>query len=414
MGAVAFVRDGKVVYARGDGLADVSAGRRFTPATPADGGSLAKTFTAAVLWGLVHEGRVKIDAPVVTYVPEYPYPETTVRQLIAHTNGLPPYYEQFDPYFRADEVRSTTGLLAAIPKLQPRPRFVVGTRFEYSNVGFDVAALVIERVLARPIHAVFRERLFAPLRMDSAFARPARFVEWPGPRTLGYRWSDTAWVVKDVFDNEGFIGGSNVYASALDLALWAAANAAGTAVPHAVLERGQEHPVIDGHPSPITGLSWYCDDSHARCQYSGAINAFHSLAYWDREHRTAVSMVSNSDLTPWALITLQRDLVAALEGREPITPPRPDFLQARTAALDEFVGQYAAPNGHLIAVSAASTGLRLRENGGLEFDVFQVSTDTFYVPGLDYFLGFSDDPSNRRVHVRSMFRDFSALRVRPE
>ncbi|MEO6447386.1 MAG: serine hydrolase domain-containing protein [Gemmatimonadaceae bacterium] len=411
MGAVAFVRDGKVVHAQGEGMADVAAGRAFTPATPADGGSLAKTLTSAAVWTLVNERRIVVDTPVTAYVGEFPHAATTVRQLIAHTNGLPPNYESFDPYFGPNELRTTVGLLAVVRRVMPKPRFAPGTRFEYSNLGFDVAALVVERVTGQPIATFFRDRFLAPLGMNSAFARPGRFADFPGPRTLGHRWADTAWVVVDVFDNEAFIGGSNVYFSALDLARWAGAHANGTALLPAIQSLGQERPVIDGRPSPITGLSWYCDDSQERCQYTGAINAFHSLAYWDRERGEAVAMVSNSDLAPWTQITLQRDLVMALAGREPDRAPRPAFVTVDARRRDAVAGRYAALGGDTITVTNTRDVLRLRVGRGLEFDVFHVAPDEFYVPGLDYFLGFSGHADARRIHVRSMFDDFAAPRI---
>jgi CubicO group peptidase (beta-lactamase class C family) len=411
MGAVAFVRNGEVVHAQGAGMADVAAGRAFARATPADGGSLAKTLTAAAVWTLVHEKRIAIDTPVTTYVAEYPYAGTTVRQLIAHTNGLPPYYEAFDPYFGPRDVRTTAALLAVVRRAMPQPRFAPGTRFEYSNLGFDAAALVVERVTGQSIGTFFRSRFFAPIGMDSAFARPGRLADFPGPRTMGYRWADTAWVVADVFDNEAFIGGSNVYFSVLDLARWAGAHARGTALPRAVQTLGQSRPVIDGHPSPINGLSWNCDDSGDRCQYTGDNTAFHSLAYWDRARGGAVAMVSNSSLAPWTLITLQRDLVAALEGREPDRRPRPAFVNLTTDARAGVAGRYAAPGADTITVTDSKTGLLLRVGSGLVFDIFQVAPAEFYVPGLDQFLGFTGDPDARRMHVRSMFVDFVAPRV---
>lgn len=411
MGAVAFVREGQLVHARGWGSADVASGRAFTPATPSDGGSLAKTLTAAAVWALVHEGRIGIDTPVTAYVREYPHAETTVRQLIAHTNGLTPYYEEFDPHFGPGELRTTERLLAVVRRTMPRPRFAPGTRFEYSNLGFDAAALVVERVSGQSISSVFRERFLGRLGMDSAFARPGKLAAFPGPRTLGHRWADSAWVVADVFDDEAFIGGSNVYFSALDLARWAGAHATGTALPDAVRALGEARPVIDGQPSAINGLSWYCDDAGARCQYTGAINAFHSLAYWDRARGDAVAMVSNSDLAPWTLITLQRDLVAAIEGRAPDRAPRPTFVRVRARERVALVGRYATDDGDTITVSASGDGLRLRVGAGLEFDLFHVTADGFYVPGLDYFIGFSGVAASRRMHVRSMFADFVATPV---
>jgi D-alanyl-D-alanine carboxypeptidase len=400
-----------MVHARGVGMSDASTGRPFTPATPADGGSLAKTLTAAAVWSLVHEGRIVIDTPVTAYVPEFPHAGTTVRQLIAHTNGLPPYYEQFDPYFGPDEVRTTAGLLSVVRRAMPRPHFTPGTRFEYSNLGFDAAALVVERVTGRPIATIFRDRFFTPLGMDSAFARPGRLAEFPGPRTMGHRWADSAWAIVDVFDNEAFIGGSNVYFSVLDLAHWAGAHAAGTALPPAVMELGQAHPIIDGRPSPITGLSWYCDEPKARCHYSGAINAFHSLAYWDRARGEAVAMVSNSDLAPWTLITLQRDLVAALEGREPDRSPRPAFVPVDEARRARVAGRYAVPGGETITVTDSPEGLRLRIGDGLDFNLFHVAPDAFYSPAFDSVIGFSGDADALHMHLRSMFADVRAARL---
>lgn len=413
MGAIALVRDGRVVHAEGAGMADVAAGRPFTPHTPADGGSLAKTFTAAALWTLVHEGKVAIDTPVTAYIPDYPHAATTVRQLIAHSNGLTPYYEAFDPHFGAGELRTTTRLLAVIRRMQPAPRFTPGTRFEYSNPGFDAAALVVERVTGRPIANVFREMFFTPLGMDSAFARPGRLADWPGARTLGHRWADTGWVVFDVYDHEGFIGASNLYFSAMDLARWGAAHAEARALPPAVEALGRERPRIDGKPSPINGLSWYCDDTGDRCYYTGAVNAFNSLVYWDRTRREAVAMISNSDLAPWTMVTLHRELVAALAGRAPSGGTSPDFVTVEPSGRGALAGRYVAPGVDTIHLSAGPAGLRLRVGGGLELDAFQVRPDAFYVPGLDYVVGFTDASGGARMlHARSMNADFTATRVR--
>lgn len=411
MGAVAFARNGEIVHAEGAGMADVASGRLFTPHTPADGGSLAKTFTAAALWSLVQAGRVVIDTPVTTYIADYPHAATTVRQLIAHSNGLTPDYAQFDAYFGPNDLRTTEALLAAVKRNMPQPRFALGTRFEYSNLGYDAAALVVERVTGQPIARVFREQFFAPLGMDSSFARPGHFADWVGARTLGHRWSDSGWVVVDVFDNEAFIGASNVYFSAIDLARWGQAQAERRALPTAVDQLGSARPIIDGQRSPINGLSWYCDDAGDRCSYTGAINAFHSLVYWDRVRGEAVAMISNSNLAPWTMATLHRDLVAVLEGREPRGGARPSFENVQSKSRGASAGRYVAPGMDTIHVSDTPDDLRLRVGKGLEFEVFQVRRDAFYVPGLDYVIGFTLEGERPRLHVRSISADFSATRV---
>ena len=191
-GAVVLAQRGRVVYARGFGMANRAAGVAFTPDTPSDGASLAKTFTAAGLWTLVHEGRLDIDAPVRRHLPDYPHAATTVRQLLAHTHALPANYEVFDAHFAPDAVRTTDAMLATVARIAPRPAFAPGSRFEYSSLGYDAAARVIERVSGRRYEDFLAERFWHPLGMRSSFARPGRFADWPGVRTLGYRWKDGA------------------------------------------------------------------------------------------------------------------------------------------------------------------------------------------------------------------------------
>lgn len=416
-GAVVMTRRGQEVYARGLGMANHAAGVAFTPDTPADGGSLAKTFTAAGVWRLALQGRLDLDAPVTRYLPDYPHAATTVRHLIAHSNGLPPYYEFFDPFFGKDEVRTTDALLRVVAREQPAPRFAPGTRFEYSNLGFDAAARVIERVSGTDYASYVQANDFVPLGMSASFARPARLADWRGMRTLGYRWRDGAWQVFDVGDNEAFLGASNLYFSARDLSRWAAAHAAGTVHTPDAFAAGQARPVIDGRPSLITGLSWYCDDAGVRCYYTGSYNAFHSLVYWDRARNESVAMTTNSSMPPWSVITLQRALVAALAGHTVAEETAPAFMPVNRAARATLAGSYAAPSLGRITVTTRADGPRtqvsLRVGDGLTFDAFQVSREVFYVPGPDYWIAFSGNANGapQVLHLRSMFVDTRAARA---
>jgi len=412
-GAIVMMRGDRVVYGGGFGMANHAENLPFGIDTPADGGSMAKTLTAAGVWWLVNEGRIEVDAPVTKYIPEYPHAETTVRRLISHTNGLPPYYEFFDPYFQPGEIRTTSALLRVVSERAPMPSFAPGTQFEYSNLGFDAAALVIERVTGQSYEQFLEERFFERLGMRSSFPRPARLADWSGVRTMGYRWRNDAWQVWDVFDSEAFLGASNLYFSAADLARWASANAAGTAVPPAVLEAGQRRPLIDNQPSPINGLSWYSDASGNRHHYTGALNAFQSLAYWDRERNEAVAFVSNSATPPWKLITLQRALVSALLGESPVPDPEESFVRLDPENRSTFAGAYHSGelDSVIVALAPEGEGLRVRVGAGLDFDMFPVGGGVFYVPGLDWLLAFTGGEAPTSLHVRSMYIDSVLGRV---
>lgn len=409
-GAVVLMRGGRVVYQRGFGLANHEVGLAFTPDTPSDGASLAKTLTAAGLWGLVHEGRVDLDAPVARTLPEFPHPRTTVRQLLAHSNGLPPYYEFFDPHFGPDDIRTTAALLRVVAREWSAPSFEPGTRFEYSNLGYDVAGLLIERVTGLDYEAYMRQRFFAPLGMDASFARPARLADWRGVRTRGYRWRGGGWQPFDVFDGEAFLGASNLYLSAKDLARWAQAQAAGTALPPPAFAAGRQRSLIAGRPSAIDGLSWYCDDAGERCWYTGSLNAFHGFAYWDRRRGEVAAFVSNSALPARPVIDLQRALVDALAGRAEHAVPMPALERFDRRSRPAVAGEYVDEELGTLSVVADGARLSLSVNAGLVYEVFQVERDAFYVPGLDWWLAFSGGSPPGALQVRSMLVDRSARR----
>lgn len=217
-GAVVVSNGPSILYEKGFGSANLERGVSFTPDTPADGASLAKTLTAALILRLQTEGRLKIDDPVQRYIPELPYADITLRHLLSHSSGLPVAdYDYFDPFLPKGEVRTTERLVAVLHEQRPALSFAPGSAFEYSSFGFDVAALAAGRAAASSYAELLRDRFFTPLGISSAFVRPGRFQDFPTVRSLGYRRVNGTLEVNDVFDGEGFHGGSNIYISARDL-----------------------------------------------------------------------------------------------------------------------------------------------------------------------------------------------------
>ena len=416
-GAVALMRGEQLVYAQGFGQASHDPAATFGPQTPSDGGSLAKTFTAAGLWWLVHEGRLTMGSAVQTIVPEYPHAGVTVAQLIAHSNGLAPDYESFDKHFAPGQPRTTEALLRNAGQTMPSPAFGPGTRFEYTNLGYDAAGLIIERITGQRYGEFVRDRFFRPHGMADSFARPPHFADWPVPRTRGYRFRDGRWQDHDAYDDEAFLGASNLIFSASDLARWGNAWAHARALPAEAERAGQARPIIDGRPSAINGLSWYCAPEGRRCHYTGSHNGFHALVYWDRDRQESVAFVSNSTIPAWTIIPLQRGLVDALAGRavKPQSPVAAALAQLPRSAHATVAGRYHAPGLGLVQLRWTGQELQLQPEGGLQLDAYPVSRSVFYIPGLDWFIGFSrgagDDGRPAYLHVRSMYLQADATRL---
>jgi CubicO group peptidase (beta-lactamase class C family) len=169
--SVAVVKDGKMVYTKAFGTADLAAGRAASVQTRYAVGSISKQFTAAALLMLQEQGKLSLDDHVSQYFPDLTRAgEVTIRQLLSHTSG----YEDYAPqdYIIPDWTRPTTPQ-AVVEHWARKPLdFDPGTKWQYSNTNFVLAARIFEKVSGRSLVEFLREKIFAPLDMQSA-------SDWP-------------------------------------------------------------------------------------------------------------------------------------------------------------------------------------------------------------------------------------------
>ncbi len=153
---VAVERDGHIVYDRGFG--EATADTRFPIA------SVTKMFTAVAVMQLVQAHRVDLDATAATYLPRVPYAkEITVRELLQHTSGL---WNYGDYAFQSGIVSRPTNPLAILAMAAKHPlTSAPGTKWSYSNTGYVVLGLIVERVSGEPLAQYDREHIFTPANM---------------------------------------------------------------------------------------------------------------------------------------------------------------------------------------------------------------------------------------------------------
>ena len=360
------------------GMADIGRGVAFTPRTASDGGSIAKTMTAAAILRLQAQGKLDLDAPVRQYLPSYPHAATRVRHLLAHSVGLADY-DWMDARFGLGALRSNAMQLEALAKADLAPRFAPGTAFAYDNVAYDLAALVVEAASGLPYARYLEREFFQPFGMRDAFVRPARLADFPGTRTRGYRRGKGGVEPFDAIEGEAFHGGGNVYVSATDLQRWAAAFARGDPVVAAARRHAQARArLANGHATGLSLSSWYSDAAAARHYYTGHHQGFYVMAYWDTRGRS-FGFAVNQLLPAWLEVQLARALVAIAEGKPPVVPEPPETAPPPPGATRwrlEGQGEVAvAPGqGRRLVVTAPS---------GVEYEAFPVGGQTWYVPGLD-------------------------------
>lgn len=167
--AVAVAQDGKPVLAKAYGMADLEHGVKNSVDTIFEAGSVSKQFTAAAVALLARDGKLSLDDPVRKYIPELPDygAPLTIRHMLNHTSGLRDWgsVAEIGGWARSTRVYTNAHVLDIIAR-QGALNFTPGTHWSYSNTGYSLAVIIVERVSGMSFQQFSRERIFAPLGMD--------------------------------------------------------------------------------------------------------------------------------------------------------------------------------------------------------------------------------------------------------
>jgi D-alanyl-D-alanine carboxypeptidase len=218
---VAVASRGRMVHLKTYGMANVELSVPVSDSTAFEIGSISKQFVSAAAMLLVEEGRLDLDDPIHDYLPYLPgeWLGVTVRQLLNHTSGIPDYEEirTYDVY----RFRLTPEDVIRIAQSRPVD-FAPGTGWYYSNTGYYLASMIVERIEGRPLGEVLKSRIFDPLKMTATrMTDPEAII--PG-RASGY-WVNKAGelINRNPTETSSTLGAGGLLSSARDLATWDAA-----------------------------------------------------------------------------------------------------------------------------------------------------------------------------------------------
>jgi CubicO group peptidase (beta-lactamase class C family) len=293
---------GHVVHLRSYGLADVEARIPATPATTYRLASLTKQFTAAAIMLLVKDGRLAYDDRVATILPDLPAHahDVTVRHLLNHTSGLWDY-EDFVPDTQSRQVKDRD-VLALLGRAD-RTYFAPGAQYRYSNTGYAVLALIVERVSGQPFAGFLRDRVFTPLGMRSAVAYEAGVSEVPN-RAWGYTERAGGFVRTDQSPTSAVLGDGGVYASVVDLATWDRALTAGALLSTDEMQPALSPPVLPAGATTEYGFGWFVDQFQGttRLRHHGETRGFtNAIQRFPERGLTVVVLTNRTGGEPWDL-----------------------------------------------------------------------------------------------------------------
>ena len=354
--AIAVERHGRVTFARGYGFADAARKMPVTVDTRFEIGSITKQITAACVLQLVEAGKLSLDEHLGTYVSDYFIGRgVTIRQLLAHTSGIPEYLDGPDVAASAGSQPATYATILARVSAQPLD-FPPGTRWKYSNTNYVLLGRVIELASHEPYERYVREHVFVPAGMtESGFIDDEKALpEMAGGFVVTPKGSAPApplradWVAAT----------GSVVSTVGDVLKWDDALLAGKIVARedVALMRSPAK-LANGAPTAY-GFGWVIDslDGHGRVWHNGATFGYYALNATFPHDDESIVVLANA-ASP-GVENLARDAFAALH--DDVAPanatltPAPGEDPAVTARVREMLRQFQTGDVDRSALNATA------------------------------------------------------------
>ena len=315
--AVLVLKDGRKIFQRGYGVADLRSLRLVDERTNFRLASVTKQFTAMAVMLLIHDGKLRYDTRLTDIFPGFPEygKNISLRQLLQHTSGLPDYESLMPRYDQGRQIQDAEVL--DLLQRQATTKFPPGSRWDYSNSGYVVLGEAVARISGEPFAEFLRKRIFARLGMDRTIAYQSGQNQVSN-RAYGHSRTGGTWRQTDQSPTSATLGDGGIYSSLSDLARWDRALRE-----HALLSETEMREAVtpaqppggsvqepDGSPAQY-GFGWFLNSyrGHSRMWHYGETIGFRTaLQRFPDDRLTIVILCNRSDLNPASLALKIADL----------------------------------------------------------------------------------------------------------
>lgn len=358
--AVGVSEGDRIVLEKAYGVAELEHGAPNRPDTIFEAGSVSKQFTAAAVLLLAEDGKLSLDDAARKFIPELPEnaASVTIRQMLQHTSGLRDWgnVAEIGGWPRGTRTHTHDHVLDILARQQAL-NFAPGTRWSYSNSGYNLAAVIVSRVAGESFAEFTRKRLFEPLGMTRTSWRDD-FTHIVKDRAAAYARTGDRYALDMPFENVHGNGG--LLTTVGDLLRWNAnfvmPKVGGTDFARLLQSPGR----LDGGGETGYGLGLGVGRHKGvgEFRHGGATAGYRAFLARYPDQRVSIAVLCNAgDSLPWQALHAVADLYLA-NAQKPEPAPRAVRLSA--AELDTIAGLYRnIDRGDVVRIERHGDGLRL-------------------------------------------------------
>lgn len=304
---------GKIIFEEARGMAN------FATRTPIDLNSsfqlasASKPFTALSIMLLKERGLLDYDDKVSDYLSDFPYPDITIRHLLNHTGGLQNYMYLVDNYWVNDSSINNQKMLNLVVSHNLPLNNLPGRRFEYSNTGYAMLALLVEHITGQYFGDFLQIEIFDKLGMSDSFVYNRALLEQDSNQVIGYN-SGGRRLRQFYHDaNNEILGDKSIYSSVHDIYKFTTALNNYELVDRETLEEAYTKAILRNSRTVNYGFGWRLkeDQEHSYIFHNGAWHGFTSTITLEPEKNITLLLLNNTNAS---IATIKNDLLNILHN----------------------------------------------------------------------------------------------------
>jgi CubicO group peptidase (beta-lactamase class C family) len=404
-GEVLVARDGRIIFEKGYGFAQMESRTPFTDHTRFRIGSITKQFTSAAIFKLVEDGKLGIDDPLSKFFPEWPRGnEVTLRHLLTHTSGIHNYTAKPGFY---DHVTEPISMETLITSFENDPYdFNPGEKYSYCNSGYVLLGRIIEKVSGDSYGGYLQKTFFNSLRMKDTCVYRAGMPSLN--EAFGYSYTNGTMVRAVNWDMSEVSTAGELYSTAHDLFLWNEAIFHHHVLSEASLKTAFTIGILKlddpTHPEDVGyACGWTRDwlNGAREISHGGELWGFGSYLLRLPDYNFTVVVLLNCaphppEIQQWVLA---REIARRVLGSELPSDGKQKVVEITPADVALAVGKYNLGGGAILTVSAETNHVFAQITGRQRFEILPKSDRTFFVPGGNAEATFVRNATNQVVKV---------------
>jgi CubicO group peptidase (beta-lactamase class C family) len=298
-GSALVAENGKIIFKKGFGSANFEWNIPNQPDTKFRLGSISKQFTAFLIVKLAEEGKLKLDVPITTYLPDYPKEtgdKITIHNLLTHTSGIPNYTSV--PNFMREKARNPYSPADFIKTFNTLPlEFTPGSKFNYSNSGYFLLGYIIEKISGKTYEQYLQETILTPLKMANTGYDHSNIIlknRAAGYEKEGKKLSNAAYLDMSI----PYAAGS-LYSTVEDLYLWDQSLYTNQLLSEKSIESLFKPYIASG--GAFYGYGWFVEETDNGAKgklktvgHGGGINGFNTIISRDLTDKNLIVLLNNT------------------------------------------------------------------------------------------------------------------------